>query len=100
MHADSRRLFDAKSASGRDGAMSTALVERMAVEVAGNGGPILLVHGLGGSSNVWTPRLGVLSGRRVVRPDLPGAGRSPRPSSPPSIQAFVDALARMARFLG
>jgi pimeloyl-ACP methyl ester carboxylesterase len=51
--------------------MSTQTIERMAVEVEGEGDPIVLVHGLGGSSNTWTPQLGILTGRyRIIRPDL------------------------------
>ena len=35
--------------------MVTQVVERIAFEVDGEGDPVLLIHGLGGSSNVWTP---------------------------------------------
>jgi 3-oxoadipate enol-lactonase len=35
--------------------MSTQIVERMAVEIDGTGDPMVLIHGLGGTSNVWTP---------------------------------------------
>lgn len=78
----------------------SALVERMAVEVAGSGDAVVLVHGLGGTSNVWTPLTKALRGRRAVQPDLPGSGRSPRPSGTLSIASMVEALARMARYLG
>ncbi len=58
--------------------MSTVMVERMAVEVDGSGSDaVVLVHGLGGTSNVFTPQMDVLRGVRAIRPDLPGSGRSP-----------------------
>ncbi len=51
---------------------STGLV----VEIHGEGVPVLMLHGLGGSSNTFTPLMPVLGGYRSIRPDLPGAGRS------------------------
>ncbi len=49
----------------------------LAVEVHGEGDPILMIHGLGGSSNTWLPQQSVLSRTHmVVRPDLEGSGRS------------------------
>ena len=39
------------------GRMSTSYVERIAVETDGSGDPVLMIHGLGGTSNVWTPVL-------------------------------------------
>ncbi|HWB37665.1 MAG TPA: alpha/beta hydrolase, partial [Rugosimonospora sp.] len=64
----------------------------------GDGPPVVLVHGLGGSGADWH-RLGVtLSQRyRVVSVDLPGFGRSrlgPRSSTVPANEALL------ARFLG
>ncbi len=41
-----------------------------------------MVHGLGGTSNTFTPLVGVYAGRnRVIRPDLPGSGRSATPEA-------------------
>lgn len=81
--------------------MSTRIVERMAVEIDGEGEPIILLHGLGGTSNTWTPQMNVFAGRyRVLRPDLPGSGRSPLPSAPLSIDALADLVIRMAGALG
>ena len=52
--------------------------QNMVVEVAGEGVPVLLVHGLGGTANVWAGQAGILARHfKVVRPDLPGSGRSP-----------------------
>ena len=44
----------------------------------GSGEPLILVHGLGGTSLVWTPVLDRLARERdVINVDLPGFGRSP-----------------------
>jgi 3-oxoadipate enol-lactonase len=51
---------------------------RLAVEVAGSGPPVVLLHGLGGTGNFYQPQLAALAERfTVVRPDLRGHGRSP-----------------------
>jgi pimeloyl-ACP methyl ester carboxylesterase len=71
----------------------------MAVEVDGEGPPVIALHGLGGTSNTFAPQLGVLRRHRVIRPDLPGSGRS-RGGQQVSVQGFVDAVIRMARVLG
>ena len=49
----------------------------MVTEDSGGAGPaVILIHGLGGDSNSFTPLMEALDGYRVLRPDLPGAGRS------------------------
>lgn len=63
----------------------------LAIECAGAGDPILFIHGLGGSSNVFGAQVGTLArSYQCIRFDLPGAGRSPlEPTT--SIESFVDA---------
>lgn len=47
-------------------------------EITGSGEALLLVHGLGGTSNVWLPQARTLSRHfLVVRPELSGSGRAP-----------------------
>jgi pimeloyl-ACP methyl ester carboxylesterase len=78
--------------------MSTRVVEGMAVEIAGSGDAVICIHGLGGTSNTFQPQMAALAGRRVVRPDLPGSGRSALLDRP-TIPLFAAALARMAKAL-
>ncbi len=84
--------------------MSLHFIDRMAVEVEGAGDPLVLVHGLGGSTNTWTPLMPVLARHRVVRIELPGSARSQRAhaidGSPLSIARLVDAVLRVCRQLG
>jgi 3-oxoadipate enol-lactonase len=80
--------------------MSTQTIERMAVVLAGQGDAVIFVHGLGGSSNVFTPQVMALGSRyRTVRPDLPGSARSPA-GSQISIEGLADAMIRIAGVLG
>jgi len=75
--------------------MTTQMIERMAVELDGQGTPVVLVHGLGGTSNFYTPQAAALAERYwTIRPDLPGSGRSPAWEQT-TIQSFVDALVRL-----
>jgi pimeloyl-ACP methyl ester carboxylesterase len=68
------------------------MAEEIAVEIHGNGDPLVMVHGLGGTSNVFGPQAEVLSKYfRVIRLDLPGSGRSPA-SGAVSIDSLVEAV--------
>ncbi len=70
--------------------MPTINGKQIAVELQGEGDAILMVHGLGGTSNVWGSQANVLQKFfRVIRPDLEGSGRSPA-TGDLSIQSFVD----------
>ncbi len=70
---------------------------------AGNGPPLVLVHGLGHSSTAWARTIDALAARhRVVAPDLPGFGGSLAPTTreygtpgyfSSVVGRFVDALA-------
>jgi pimeloyl-ACP methyl ester carboxylesterase len=80
--------------------MVTRFVERMAVEIDGDGDAVLMIHGLGGSSNVWTPLLPTFARCRTIRPDLPGSARSGRVEGPLSIERFVQAMLRAAGSAG
>jgi 3-oxoadipate enol-lactonase len=79
--------------------MSSQTIERMEVEVDGTGDPVILIHGLGGSSNTFCPQMAVLGQQRAVRPDLPGSGRSRSPAEKLSIEKFTDRIIAMAGIL-
>jgi 2-hydroxy-6-oxonona-2,4-dienedioate hydrolase len=49
---------------------------RVRVIEAGEGVPLLLVHGGGGSASVWAPLMAKLPGFRIVAVDRPGSGLS------------------------
>jgi 3-oxoadipate enol-lactonase len=50
----------------------------LSVEQHGEGEAMIMVHGLGGSTNAWYPQASLLSRSfHVVRPDMEGSGRSP-----------------------
>jgi 3-oxoadipate enol-lactonase len=72
--------------------MSLAWIDGVAVEVDGEGDAVVLVHGLGGTSNNWTPVMGALARHRAIRPDLPGSGRSAKVEGPLTIERFVDCV--------
>ena len=65
-------------------------VERIAIEVSGEGEPVLMIHGLGGTSNTWTTLRGAFARNRCVAFDLPGSGRSARFEGPLSLKLFVE----------
>lgn len=68
------------------------VIDRIAVEEDGEGEAILCLHGLGGDSNTWTPVMPALAGYRVIRPDLPGSGRSASAGGPLSIEKLAQAV--------
>lgn len=72
--------------------MSTSFIGGLAVERDGSGDTVLLIHGLGGTSNTWTALGAALARHATIRPDLPGSGRSARASGELSIARFVSAM--------
>jgi pimeloyl-ACP methyl ester carboxylesterase len=66
---------------------------RLRYLAAGEGEPLLLVHGLGGAAANWlalAPLL--LPGRRLLVPELPGHGGSAALPAAPSLNAYADRL--------
>jgi len=72
-------------------------VERIAIEVAGEGEPVVMIHGLGGTSNTWTALAPAFTRNKRVRLDLPGSGRSARYEGALSIGVFVDAVLKIMK---
>jgi 3-oxoadipate enol-lactonase len=72
--------------------MTLHVFDRTVVEEEGEGEAVVCVHGLGGSSNSFTPLMPALVRYRVIRVDMPGSARSQRVEGPLSIERFVEAL--------
>lgn len=64
---------------------------RIRVFAAGEGPPLLLVHGFGGAAWNFDELAPLLPGRRLLIPDLPGHGGS-APLPAPSLAGFADML--------
>lgn len=61
----------------------------------GNGPPLLLIHGLGGSWRSWSPLLHRLSrAREVIAIDLPGHGATPPGSDSGSFRGLTNSVQR------
>lgn len=59
----------------------------------GNGKPLLLIHGLGGSWQSWSPILSRLAEQReIIAIDLPGHGKTPALKKETSIGTLSDAV--------
>ncbi|RYY69719.1 MAG: alpha/beta fold hydrolase, partial [Comamonadaceae bacterium] len=80
--------------------MAFHLFDRVAAEEEGEGPVVVCVHGLGGSSNTWTPLMPAMARHRVIRIDLPGSGRSQRVEGPLSIERYVEAVLDVCMRMG
>jgi pimeloyl-ACP methyl ester carboxylesterase len=72
-------------------------IRTRALSVAGDGPPIVLLHGFTDSADSWRPLLAELAaiGRRAVAVDLPGSGRAgplPRADALEALDRFTDEL--------
>jgi pimeloyl-ACP methyl ester carboxylesterase len=72
--------------------MALHVFDRTVVEEEGEGDAVVCVHGLGGSSNTFTPLMPALARHRVIRVDMPGSARSSRVEGPLSVGRFVESL--------
>jgi 3-oxoadipate enol-lactonase len=74
---------------------------RMAVTMAGEGRPVVLIHGLGWDRNLWRPQVERLSQRyRVIAADTRGHGESDKPDGPYSIDQYAADWAALLDALG
>ncbi len=64
----------------------------LVTEDTGTGDAVVMIHGLGGTSNTFQPLMAALSGYRVIRPDMPGSARSATPTEPMSIEGHAAAV--------
>lgn len=64
--------------------------DQIAYQDLGHGSAVLLIHGMGGSSQTWREVLPHLAARhRVIAPDLLGHGQSDKPRADYSLGAFA-----------
>jgi pimeloyl-ACP methyl ester carboxylesterase len=88
-------VTDAKvELAGFEQRFAQARGSRLRYLVAGEGEPLVLVHGLGGAAANWVALAPLLlARRRVFVPELPGHGGSAPLVTAPSLNAFADPLA-------
>ena len=72
--------------------MTLHVFDRTVVEEEGEGDAVVCVHGLGGSTNTFTPLMPALARHRVIRVDMPGSSRSHLVEGPLTIERFVETL--------
>lgn len=66
----------------------------------GSGPAVVMLHNGGTSSSIWRHQVDALSNRhRVIALDLPGFGRSPRPTTPARLSQMVELVAALMRAL-
>jgi pimeloyl-ACP methyl ester carboxylesterase len=80
--------------------MTTVTANGIVAEVEGDGDPVVMIHGLGGTTNTFQPQMEVLRARKVIRVDLPGSGRSPAAAGEGSLRGFAEAVLALTRLLG
>ncbi len=88
----------------REGASAVRYVTvhgyRRAYVKAGSGPAILLIHGIGDSSDTWRPVLDRLAERHtVIAPDLLGHGRSEKPRADYTVGGFANGMRDLLRVL-
>ena len=102
---DDRRRTDGNDARRRVLAWAPVTERRLdlagvstAVLEAGDGPPVVLLHGQGGWSGMWLPVAGDLAAtHRVIAADLPGLGASVVPGGPPDAARVLDWLGELIR---
>ena len=74
---------------------------KRAFRMAGKGPTVLLIHGIGDSSETWAPIIpGLAQHYRVIVPDLLGHGRSDKPRADYSIGGYANGMRDLLSVLG
>jgi pimeloyl-ACP methyl ester carboxylesterase len=74
---------------------------RRVFRIAGDGPPLLLIHGIGDSSVTWLPVLADLARHHtVIAPDLLGHGASDKPRADYSVAAYANGMRDLLGTLG
>ena len=50
--------------------------KKIVYRTAGEGSPVVLLHGFGEDGTIWEGQYGLFPGHRLLIPDLPGSGQS------------------------
>src|ERR671918_1785323 len=67
----------------------------------GEGDPLVLLHAFPLNGRMFEPQMAAFSSeRRVVAPDYPGFGRSPRTPAQPDVRYYAEAVRRLLDRLG
>ena len=83
--------------------LQTRLVHgyRRAFRIAGEGPPLLLIHGIGDSSRTWEQVIPLLAREHlVIAPDLLGHGASDKPRADYSVAAYANGMRDLLAVLG
>ena len=77
-------------------------VSGLAYDDQGSGLPVVLIHGFPLCRRMWQPQTSALvaAGYRVICPDLPGFGESPRRQGPAAMAGYADAVIDLLDELG
>lgn len=63
--------------------------------------PVVLLHAFPLNRKMWAPQVEALAGtRRVITPDYPGFGSSPRPPAQPDVRYYAQGIERLLDRLG
>jgi pimeloyl-ACP methyl ester carboxylesterase len=74
---------------------------RRAFRIAGEGPPLLLIHGIGDSSRAWEQVIPLLAREHlVIAPDLLGHGASDKPRADYSVAAYANGMRDLLAVLG
>ncbi len=74
---------------------------RMGYRAGGEGPAVVLIHGMAGSSETWTPVLPLLArSATVIAPDMPGHGSSAKPRGDYSLGALASGIRDLMIMLG
>lgn len=68
---------------------------------SGTGEPLVLLHAFPLNRRMWDPQVRALcAGRRIITPDYPGFGRSPRPCAQPDMRHYAEGVCGLLDSLG
>jgi YbgC/YbaW family acyl-CoA thioester hydrolase len=94
------RVLGGPRGTARDPLRVSAGGADLAVEVRGEGAPILFIHGFPFDRTVWRHQLAGLSRWKRIAPDLRGAGASSAPADGYSVARYADDIVQVLDALG